>query len=128
MTEREIVRITQLQKQGLGYRRIASELRLSPNTVKSYCKRHPVAVETYDKSLCKNCMTPLVKHKQTKQFCSDQCRTSWWNRHRALMKKKTYHKLVCETCSKPFSVYGKPRQRFCSRECFYRHRRKAEAE
>ncbi len=31
--------IAKLQRKGLGYRRIANELNLSPNTVKSYLKK-----------------------------------------------------------------------------------------
>ena len=37
MTKAEMRRIHVLQLQGLGYRRIAAELGLSVNTVKSYC-------------------------------------------------------------------------------------------
>ena len=59
-----------LQKQGLGYRRIASALGLSPNTVKDYCKRHPYIP---DIKRCPQCGAVLqnTPHKREKKFCSD---------------------------------------------------------
>lgn len=127
MTKSEMTKIAILQKQGLGYRRIAAELGLSPNTLKVYCKNHPVKAEDHSDNCCKHCGNPLNKHHPSKKFCNDQCRMAWWNSHRVLVQKKAFHNLTCEVCGKPFTVYGKPKQRFCSRDCYYSHRRKVVA-
>ena len=39
MTEAEKARVRKLRLEGAGYKQIASELELSINTVKSYCRR-----------------------------------------------------------------------------------------
>lgn len=125
--------ITELQRSGLGYRRIAAALDLPVNTVKSFCRRHPLQMDPVQEvpvqhARCRNCgeIVDLTKTKCKKLFCSDACRMAWWNTHRNLVQKKTMHTLVCESCGKSFEVYGKPGQRFCSRACYYDHRRKAE--
>ena len=40
MTQAQKERIAGLQRSGLGYRKIAAELGMSVDTVKSYCRRH----------------------------------------------------------------------------------------
>jgi len=123
MTDSDRKNIRCLQKQGLGYRRIAAQLGLSENTVKAYCKRHPVMQEVYVDSRCKQCGELLVKKHPSKHFCNDRCRMAWWNQRRTLVKKQTYHQLICEKCGLPFTVYGKPHQRFCSRACYHAYRK-----
>lgn len=69
--------IQMLREKGYGYKRIASELNLSVNTVKSYCRRHPVpAVKSNDDSVCLNCGKPIeqIPQRKKKKFCSDKCR------------------------------------------------------
>ena len=39
MTEAEKMRVRKLRLEGAGYKQIASELELSINTVKSFCRR-----------------------------------------------------------------------------------------
>lgn len=132
MTKAEMRRIHALQLQGLAYRRIAAELGLSVNTVKSYCQRHPVGtvLEKRAKSspdnVCKHCGSELsmTPGKRRRLFCSDDCRMAWWKKNRRQMQRKTYHTKLCQCCGREFSVYGKPSQKFCSRHCFADHRRK----
>ena len=45
MTEAQKKRIAKLRQQGLGYTTIASELRLSVSTVKSFCRRNKLQAE-----------------------------------------------------------------------------------
>lgn len=45
MTAEEITKVGQLQREGYGYKKIASLTGLPVNTVKAYCRRHPVSEE-----------------------------------------------------------------------------------
>lgn len=129
MTKDEVSVVIELQRQGLGYRRIATLTNISPNTIKSYCKRHPIditePVATAD-AYCQQCGHPVerIPHRKPKRFCSDKCRMVWWNNHRDLVKKKAYHTMTCETCGLVFQVYGKSERRYCSRACSAVTRRK----
>lgn len=40
MNSQEKSRIIELRQEGLGYKRIASELNISVNTIKSFCRNH----------------------------------------------------------------------------------------
>nr|DAT23143.1 MAG TPA: DNA gyrase subunit A [Caudoviricetes sp.] len=120
MTDYERKQITQLQQADYGYKRIASALGLPVNGVKTYCRRHPVVIH-----VCLQCGTPVPQapHRKQKKFCSDRCRTNWWNAHRDQVQRKTFHKCVCRNCGKEFQSYGCDR-RFCSRECYYESNRR----
>ena len=129
MTKDEIVVVTQLQRQGLGYRRIAALTNIPLNTIKSYCRRHPVNEAEADAPLeafCRQCGQPIesVPHHKAKQFCSDKCRMTWWNSHRNLVNRKAYQTVVCGNCGTAFQVYGNMPRKFCSRACSAASRRK----
>lgn len=57
MTDEEITKVNQLQREGYGYKKIASLTGLPVNTVKAYCRRHPVSKEdtAAENTLCKMC-------------------------------------------------------------------------
>lgn len=115
--------IIALQKQGLGYRKIATVLGLSPNSVKYYCRRNPYIP---DEAKCPQCGKRLVNtpHKREKKFCSDKCRLAWWNSHPELINRKAIYHLTCAHCGKPFDAYGKANKKYCSRACYADARRK----
>ena len=71
MTNYEIQQIRVLQCQGLGYRRIAATLNLSPNSVKSYCQRHPMEPSSQADAYCKQCGNPVTfkAGKKKRLFC-----------------------------------------------------------
>lgn len=123
MTTAQKEAITHLQKQGLGYRRISKELNLSLAAIKSYCLRHPVEPEL---NVCLQCGTPLTQlpHKKQQKFCSDVCRTAWWNRNRDKAGHQTTYSAVCTFCGKTFDS-SKAGRRYCSRQCYADARRKA---
>ena len=130
MTKDEIVVVTQLQRQGFGYRRIAALTNIPLNTIKSYCRRHPVAEAadvTRSEDACRQCGQPIesVPHHKAKQFCSDKCRMTWWNSHRNLVNRKAYQTVVCSNCGTAFQVYGNVPRKFCSRACSAASRRKS---
>lgn len=122
MTKNDKERINALQNRGFGYKRIATETGLPVNSVKSYCRRHPI--DRADEN-CEYCKAPLIRipHKKEKRFCSDSCRMAWWKAHpHAVIRKKLYHH-TCESCGQAFDS---PRlsSRFCSRRCYADNRRK----
>jgi len=108
-----------MRKQGLTYADIAGQMDLSPNTVKSLCRRSGAAVqplERNDDSVCKNCGAPLQQNAtgRKRSFCSDQCRYAWWNRKRRVR----LYRLNCLCCGRQFISYGNKKRKFCGRECY----------
>ena len=118
MTVSEKKSIDALRRRGLGYRRIAGELRLPADTVKMYCRRHPLSpdAEFEPGDFCLNCGASLnhIPGKKKRKFCSDKCRMAWWNSHRELVKHKT---MICLNCGKEFQSLYKNRK-YCSRKCY----------
>ena len=125
MTEFEKHKINELRLNGYGYKKIARELGLSVNTVKSYLTRtkadEPVE-ETVD--ICPNCGNKLIYipgHKK-KKFCSDKCRMSWWNSHLDKVNRLANRIVVCAQCRREFTAYGKRERKYCSRKCYFKAR------
>ncbi len=123
MKNKDAERIASMRLEGKGVVEIADALYLPVNTVKSYLRRHP---ETDTTHACPQCGKPVAQKegRKEKKFCSDQCRTSWWNSHQSEINKKAYYTLVCQFCGKEFESYGNQRRKFCSRECYGNHRKK----
>ena len=113
-----------LALKGYGYKRIATVLEISPNTVKSHLRRHPV---TESRSVCLNCGKPVEQNpgRKEKKFCSDKCRMTWWNSHQDQVNKQAYYTLNCQYCGKEFASYGNKNRKYCYRECYAAARRKA---
>lgn len=128
MTDHEKTQIVRLQQEGLGYKRIATELRLPVNAVKSYCRRHPVVKEIVPSGSanCLQCGVPLTQlpHRKAKKFCCDKCRMAWWNAHQDQVNRRAYYQLTCQACGRQFESYGKRHRVYCSRACFAQARRK----
>ena len=121
MTTDDTTKISELQNQGMGYKRISALTGLPVNTVKSYCRRHP----TGELGVCLQCGAPVKQtpHKRTKKFCSDACRMAWWKEHPKQVQRKLYH-LTCTWCGKPFDSIGTSTRQYCSRICYADARRK----
>ena len=123
MRQSDINVIRDMRIKGCGAAAIAAALRLSPNTVKSYLCRHPNLPGTHRCARCGNAyMQP--EGRREKKFCSDQCRTIWWNAHQDRINKKAYYTLMCLYCGKEFDSYGNKNRKYCSRECYQRSRGK----
>lgn len=118
------LRIEQLKQNGYGYKKIASELNLSPNTVKAYLRRKKANENGV--RVCKNCGAPVrqIAHKKEKLFCSDTCRMAWWNKHQSQVKRKAFYQLTCAYCGISFVSYGNKNRVYCSRSCYALARRK----
>lgn len=123
MTQIQQERILEFQDAGLGYKKIAAELGISVNTVKSFCRRH--RQKQYD-AFCLQCGKPIQQPPRVrkKKFCSDKCRSMWWNWHPEQLQRRTMQHLTCVWCGRAFERYGKPKQQYCSRACYADARRK----
>ena len=122
MTQGEQSAALMLIRDGAGYKRIASQLGLPVNTVKSFCRK----VAAGATHTCPNCGKPVPQkpHRKEKRFCSDRCRVEWWNHHREQIRHKSAIKVICKHCGKEFESYGKCQRVYCSRECYDAARRK----
>ena len=100
-----------LRNKGYKYKEIATHLGVNINSVKSHIHRlqndSPRCIQ------CKKILPPSTTKKR--KFCSNECRTKWWNVHRDL-HKKTITK-ICLFCGNEFNSY-EPSRKYCSAECY----------
>ena len=92
----QLLRIAELRQQNYSYRFIGDALSLSPNTVKSICRRkhfeatgpRKTKAEKGSAVFCKNCRK-LLDHggRKDRIFCSDACRMAWWKKSRKITEK-----------------------------------------
>lgn len=84
--------IIKLRKAGYSYNTIAEMVGLSKNTVTSICRRAGIKVTDikYTKDqvsffVCPYCGRLFTNpwSRRIKRFCSDSCRTKWWNMERS---------------------------------------------
>ena len=89
-------RIEQLRRENYSYCFIGNALNLSPNTVKSICRRmhfealgpRKTKAEKEKTVLCKNCHKPLEQDgRRDRLFCSESCRMEWWKNNRRIIEK-----------------------------------------
>lgn len=124
MTNEQKNMIEAYRRKGVGYKQIAKELGLSPNSVKSFCRRNHLSREDLkqneSESSCEQCGNPIqqLKGRKRKRFCSDKCRNLWWNSHLDQVKRKAVYEYVCPICGKAFSVYGNAKRKYCSHACY----------
>ena len=123
MTYKTMNQINFLASHGMGYQRIADQLGLSPNTVKSHLQRHPPQL---GQTLCHHCGQPVPQNpgRKEKKYCSDKCRMAYWNSHKEEVNKQAYYTLVCQHCGKEFISYGNRNRKYCSRLCYANARKK----
>ena len=123
MTLEEKQKIYLLKKEGYGYKKIASELGLSADSVKSFLKRKPLDTDLL--GTCKRCGATIIslKGKKRKQFCNDRCRWDWWNSHIKEVNKKAYYSVVCKCCGKEFTAYGNQKRVYCTHACYIKDKK-----
>ena len=136
MTDQQKKQIMAMRLRGDSHAVIADALGLSRNTVKSFCLRNlrpePLEVQAAPAltGTCAQCgkgFTLCPGHRQ-RRFCSDQCRMTWWNAHRDLLKSKAKVEHTCASCGKHFMGYERQRRKFCSHACYIAYRYKMERE
>jgi endogenous inhibitor of DNA gyrase (YacG/DUF329 family) len=116
----------------LSYTEIAEKLKVSRETIKSYCKRNNMGgrkIKADDnieiiEGYCKNCGEKLIQKEKRKvrKFCSDKCREIWWNSHLNMVKRKAIYNFKCLYCGKDFTAYGNSKRKFCTHECYINYR------
>lgn len=133
MTETQKEQIWKLRSEGLGYVKIAREIGVSENTVKSFCRRNAKAEAKTDmihvrkipqKHFCLQCGTEVEQTagRKEKKFCSDRCRRKWWNAHPNEVHRRKMHQHKCLACGREFEVYGSSKRKYCSHECYIKAR------
>lgn len=116
------IEIDELRRKGYGYKKIASELGLSPNTVKSYLRRYSEAENPLVRCLCCGAVVNQTPHRKAKKFCSDKCRMAWWNAHPERISRKAFYSHTCQQCGATFESYGNDHRKYCSRACYTKAR------
>lgn len=121
MSPHQIELINQLRIQGQGPTPIARSLDLPISTVASYIRRHPVPLGM---TQCAQCHTfiPTTLGKRPRRFCSDACKTKWWNDHRSEGHKNMIT-ITCQYCGKEFLDYENNQRKYCSKDCYHNARR-----
>lgn len=123
MNDQIKLKIIELRNAGQGYKKIASTLNISLNSVKSFIRRNKNNDEITTDT-CKNCGAIILqvnKHK-TKRFCSDSCRTSWWSKNRYSLSNTKMITITCKCCGKEFKDYPNQNRKYCSEKCYLKSR------
>ena len=128
MTTSQKEQILALRAKGEGYGAIAAILNISKNTVKSYCRRNNLSSDTptmpaqntiYEDSgvLCKHCGSGITSQSKNNQktFCTEKCRTAWWNANR---QSNPSHQTTCAHCGIEFNTRGNKSRKYCSHPCY----------
>jgi IS30 family transposase len=134
MEEKTKREIKQLRGDGLGYKRIAGQLNISVDTVKSFCKRNQLTgtmviseqsktTAIQEPNTCRACHQVIKQQSKMKprQFCSSECRDSWWRKHRSTNLHRG-RAVTCQSCGTEFKVGKHSERKFCSHECYINHR------
>lgn len=127
MTKQEKQDVQRMRGEGFSYAKIAAALRLSENTVKSFCRRNQLGRTNMVSGgdACEQCGKPLTHTKGAKKrrFCSDVCRMTWWNAHPEAVTRTKVNQVVCAACGVAFVSYGSRLRKYCSRKCYGMGRR-----
>ncbi len=94
MPQKILQAIQTLRKQNYSYASIAQALGMNANTVKSLCRRSGIETPNIPRKtkaekrllqVCKQCGKPIDNpwNRVRKSFCSDHCRTLYWNTAKA---------------------------------------------
>ena len=137
MTDEQKNKIIELRKNGTGYKAIASEIGLSRDAVRSFCKSRNlsgfgvaavmnISEQTENGNICPNCCKPITQplKGRRKKFCSEKCRRDWWKEHpeKAAQKDTAQYHLKCTYCGKEFVSYGNKNRKYCSHKCYIKSR------
>ena len=137
MTELQAERIRQLRQRGIGYRMIATEVGLTRDIVRNFCKSkglngYGAAIKVNieeQQMLGKACLFCGREFEQPKtgrprKFCSDRCRREWWKAHPDRLNKNeaAMYKMTCSRCGRTFVSYGNRNRKYCSHECYIKAR------
>lgn len=120
MTDLQKEQIRTLRLQGFGYMKIGETLGISDNTVRSFCRRNGLGDAAKNTVPCQQCgkLMKIVPKRKSRRFCSDACRTAWWNAHPDCVDRKAIYHFTCAACGEDFTAYGNSHRKYCSRACY----------
>ncbi len=115
MTTNEKAEVIKLRKEGLGYLKISKLTGISRDTIKSFCQKTE-RLENKETAKCEYCGNKIDKsNRPAKRFCSDKCRSKWWNAH---SDKQMNFSAVCPVCGHEFFMHRRNEKKYCSRPCY----------
>ena len=122
MTKEQKTLILYYREQHMTYRQIGEKLGLSPDTVKTFCRRNGAQAGKTAQSAecrCRNCGAPVhpLPGRRERLFCSPACRTAYWRKHNLLGKDPRY----CAGCG-ALLTGGSASRKYCGHACYIRHR------
>ena len=122
MTQEQKILILYYREQHMTYRQIGEKLGLSPDTVKTFCRRNGAQTGKTAQSAecrCRNCGAPVhpLPGRRERLFCSPACRTAYWRKHNLLGKDPRY----CAGCG-ALLTGGSASRKYCGHACYIRHR------
>lgn len=121
MTDLQKEQVRAMRLQGAGYVKIGQTLGISHNTVRSFCRRNGLDGEAGKNTVrCQQCGKPIkvVPKQKPRKFCSDSCRTAWWNSHLDSVQRKAVYHFICAACGVEFTAYGNQHRKYCSHACY----------
>ena len=106
----------------MTYRQIGEKLGLSPDTVKTFCRRNGAQAGKTAQSAecrCRNCGAPVhpLPGRRERLFCSPACRTAYWRKHNLLGGMPRY----CAGCG-ALLTGGSASRKYCGHACYISHR------
>ena len=120
MTEKDKKQVILLRQRKVSYTDIANSLGLSKDAVKSFLYRYR---STVPKKACEMCGKPIdISSHKNQRFCSDICRTRWWDANQSRQKPFVG---ICVFCHKEFRMRKKNEKKYCSHNCYSLDRYKA---
>ena len=122
MTKEQKTLILHYREQHMTYRQIGEKLGLSPDTVKTFCRRNGAQTGKTAQSAecrCRNCGAPVhpLPGRRERLFCSPACRTAYWRKHNLLGGTPRY----CAGCG-ALLTGGSASRKYCGHACYIRHR------
>ena len=111
MTEEQKIKIIELRNQGLGYKRIAKQLKEPFSEYITSKKKKMKKINKIEKRFYLNCNKEIIQSGKgpRRKYCCNKCRYSYKNSNR-----KTYN-IRCEYCGEEFKDYSVKRK-YCSHD------------
>lgn len=130
MTDNQKVIITKMRASGCTYQEIGLALSIPEGTVKSFCVRNGVKAQKpedcVERGICKECGSVIPNCRKNRIFCSNRCRQNYWRTHNGKEHNPvTIYHYVCEFCGEEFDTEGNKNQRFCSKNCAAKARKRS---
>ncbi len=120
-------KIKALRSEGYGYGKIAELLNISKSQVSSFCRRNNIDCMNCSNCIhCAYCGLPVscLNHHKKKRFCSDSCKSKYYNELYKKEGKIHGENLTCKCCGKIFNSKWNKNQVFCSHQCYITYRYK----